>query len=94
MYRPCLVRDRLAIFHRWYETDVITLHFKTLLSQESKDRATKEYNETNILPNCMERDKTRRIMALVEYEDGTVDEVFSTDIQFLDSDRYFKKEGH
>lgn len=91
MYRPCFARGRLAIFHRWCETDVITLRFKTEMSKESRDRALREYHRCNVLPNCLEREKTRQIVAVVEYEDGTVDEVNPSDIEFLDSKKYLEK---
>lgn len=92
-YRPCSVNGKNALFHRWIEVDRIVLRFKTNLPEDSRNRAIMEYHKTNIVPNCMERDKSRKLMALVEFEDGTVDEVLPSDIQFLDSEKYFQKEN-
>lgn len=69
-YRPCWVRGRKALFHRW------------------------AYSAHPVLPRGMTADANARYFqfrntrALVEYEDGTMDRVYPTDIQFADGGRF------
>lgn len=68
-YRPCLVKGRKAIFHRWGEGKKI---FHDFLMVDGIEKAT----WTSI--------KETISTAIIEFEDGTVAEVDPTDIKFYD----------
>lgn len=88
-YRPCLVDGKKALFHQWIEkgmmliesnrfkdkTDFYNVCMDSLSSWDSHDKVT-TYTETR---------------ALVEFEDGTIDEVNPNLVKFIDSEELFKE---
>lgn len=73
-YRPCWVRGKKAIFHRWENTA------RPQLPRGEQPSETARYYQY------------RCTKAIVEYEDGTVDRVWPTDIQFADGDLFRERE--
>lgn len=92
-YRICLFNGNRALFHGFEVVDRIRLRFVTLLSEQSKYLALKEYEETDICPPCMIEEKTREVVAIIELRDGTIKEVSTSEIIFLDSQLKFMEEG-
>lgn len=69
-YRPCWVRGKKAIFHRWANSARPVL-------------------PRGVQPSENERFyQFRNTLALVEYEDGTMERVYPSDIQFADHGRF------
>jgi len=76
-FRPCLVDgSRKALFHRWADVDVLTL----------VNVDTKDVDGARVIfvsePGKVE--VAGETVAIVEYEDGTVDRVSPHRIRFLD----------
>lgn len=63
-YRPCLVKKRRALFHRW------------------EDRA--ETVGQSMLKGGPPAGQLWTVFGIVEYEDGTVEEVYPHEIKFID----------
>lgn len=64
-YRPCIVGNRKALFHRWIERVEIV---SPALAYGSPGGGV-----------------IKRPLGIVEYEDGKIEEVYPTKIQFVDN---------
>lgn len=84
-YRPCYVNDKKALFHRWIDKEEVVLQFNGfLLSTDEIAAALEDYRTKGILPNNTNVEKVKTTLAIVEYEDGTIDEVRPQQIRFAD----------
>lgn len=89
--RPCFVNGRKGMFHRWVDKEDFLLKLKcnSYISYEKAKYITAQFEKTGIAPSGFEMEKVIITYAIVEFEDGTIEEVRPTTITFLDGDRYF-----
>ena len=82
--RPCMADGEEALFHKWITEDRILLKEERHLTQRDKEKAVKYYHENNIVPIEYETVKTSKVYGLVEMNDGKMEYINPTNIQFLD----------
>lgn len=81
--RPCFVGEKKAWFHRWIDKDTPMLKVNAFLTQKAIDRlAEKIWNGIITAESSGEIMLHKCTLGLVEYEDGTVAEVYPTNIRF------------
>lgn len=91
--RPCLVNDKRALFHRWHIVDAAILNFKAKMNYEAVRTCRDVFAKEGWVPDCADVEKLTNTYALVEFEDGTInDRVPPRDIRFLDSGNFFVDE--
>lgn len=88
-YRPCTVRGKSAVFHRWVEKKEIVIQERSpsayqMLTDESIAHAIENVRKGYVSPD-FDIYTRRETVAIVEYEDGTVDEISPTEIKFTES---------
>lgn len=88
-YRQCKVLGVKALFHR-YVDDVKILFKNNVVTPQHVadgliDKHRKLIEELNIIPRGFDVEKVSATLALVEFEDGTVQKVDPTDVKFLDT---------
>lgn len=88
-YRPCLVDGKKALFHQWIKKGMLLIE-----SNRFKDK-TEFYNVCmDSLSSWDPHDKVTtytETRALVEFEDGTVNEVDPCLVKFVDSEELFEE---
>ena len=85
-YRPCYVDGKKALFHRWEEKEnlIIKHDGRFGIKPEVIARKMRENASIGILDtNYSSLDHISAILAIVEYEDGTVAEVEPTAVRFV-----------
>lgn len=70
-YRPCIVGDRKALFHRWVEKSKVV--------------------PPSMMVGGHPGGTVSGVVAIVEFEDGTVEEMYPYKIKFLDSKQLFSE---
>lgn len=82
--RPCWVNGRKGMFHRYIDkTD--TVFINDLNVKPDMAEIAKEYfDDTKIIPNGFRVDKIVTTYALIEFEDGHMEEIPPTTITFLE----------
>ena len=88
-YRQCTIDGKRALFHRWVEKDELLLNFNTFVKPDRMVKFTETYKENGYLPNGVELERIRTLVALVEFEDGTMKEVEALSVRFLDGREKF-----
>ena len=83
--RPCIVNGQKALFHKWAETENVILKFDGLADADEIRRIRKEYHRAGCLPPHFLTEKIKAVIALVEYEDGQMDEVRPCAVRFIDN---------
>lgn len=83
--RPCYVGDKKALFHRWVDVERPIMRFKTHTPAIYIREVRNQFHEQNIIPADVEIIKTKETFGVVEYEDGTIEEVHPTGIKFADN---------
>ena len=90
--RPCIVRGRKAHFHKWADKREIVIQERSLhpyagLTDKAIDLALENVRKGYVSPDfdIYTRHET---VAIVEYEDGTVEEVSPTEIKFTGAPCY------
>lgn len=78
--RPCFVDGKKALFHRWTDKEKLILQSKYIQSSRA-DSIDLDY--FNYFDDGVTLHKVKTIVAIVEYEDGTVAEVEPTSIKFV-----------
>lgn len=92
--RPCIVNGQKALFHTWVETENVILKFNGLATAETIQKAKKEFFRGGVISSEFSPEKIKAVVALVEYEDGQMDEVRPIAVRFVDnahSDYDFKE---
>ena len=84
-YRQCIVDGKKALFHRWVEKEDLLISFDCYLKFDQMENIAKDFIKKGILPNGSSTKNVKNLVALVEFEDGTMAEVGALSIQFLDS---------
>ena len=88
--RPCIVHGEKAIFHQLAVTERLVLNYKHALStNNSKRRWVLE--DGVIVTGACSTDKTRNIVAVVEFESGVLTTVDIDWVCFLDSGNVFRE---
>lgn len=82
--RPCWVDGRKGLFHRYIDkTETVFISDFTVKPDEAE--IAKEYfDNTKIIPNGFRVDKIVTVYALIEFEDGHMEEIPPTTITFLE----------
>ena len=88
-YRPCMVGDKKALFHRWAVDEDALLRFDMLLKYERIQEVRKIIEKEKVVPSGVHVEKLINTYGIVEYEDGTVEAVRPVLIKFLDSGNLF-----
>lgn len=83
--RPCIVNGQKALFHKWAETENVILKFNGLADAETIGKIRKEYRRLGCIPSNFTTEKIKAVVALVEYEDGQMDEVKASAVRFIDN---------
>lgn len=83
-YRPCYANNKKALFHRWTDKEEILLKYSGYICGNKVEKMVKQYQENGLLPNSADVEKVKTTFAIVEYEDGTIDEVRPQQIRFTD----------
>lgn len=82
--RLCLVQGRMAIFHKWIVKTSLYIKcngFSTVDEmKEQRDFCLKE----GVVPHSNALEKVENTYALIEYEDGYVDEIEPHYVRFID----------
>lgn len=77
--RPCFVDSKKALFHRWADKENLIIQSKAI----QNPRAGRLYlNYHNAFDDSYNLYKFKNIVAIVEYDDGTVAEVEPSKIKF------------
>lgn len=84
-YRPCIVEERDALFHRWAEIEQLVLKCDYRIHSAKLGPLLDVYNSTGIVPHELRTEKTKTVVGVVEFEDGTVKEIRPNCIRFLDT---------
>jgi hypothetical protein len=82
--RPCWVNGRKGMFHRYIDkTDTVFINDLNIKPDEAE--IAKEYfDNIKIVPNGFRVDKIVTTYALIEFEDGHMEEIPPTTITFLE----------
>lgn len=83
--RPCIVNGQKALFHKWAETENVILKFEGLADAETIRKIRKEFRRLGCIPPNYTTEKIKAVVALVEYEDGQMDEVRAIAVRFIDN---------
>ena len=87
--RPCMANGVIALFHKWITDEKAVLVFNSMIPYGTKELYAKKFYKNGVIPNGCEIKKITRNLALVEFEDGTVERIDPEDIEFLDSEEQF-----
>lgn len=91
-YRQCLVHNEKALFHRWADEDEVIYKSNAMVRDFEKLKQLKSlYESIGVIPYNMDVEKVRNTVAIVEFEDGTVEMVNPTDIHFIDGSKMFQE---
>lgn len=98
-YRPCYVCDataysdgrevirheRKALFHRWTEKDklIIKTDGRFSLKPHIIKEQLKEFEQRGFVGPGLGAEHVKHTLAIVEYEDGTIEEVEPCDVRFV-----------
>ena len=90
--RPCFVDGKKALFHRWADKENLIIQSKAIQNPRAGRLDLNYYNAFDDSHNLY---KLKNIVAIVEYEDGTVAEVEPSKIKFATGifNEYFFDEG-
>lgn len=87
--RPCLVDGSRAYFHRWMDADEAVITVSAKLDPRSYAKLTRDVSQRLLqstpLPNCVDAQIVRHTYGLIEYLDGTVEQVKPERIKFTDN---------
>jgi hypothetical protein len=86
--RPCWVKGKKGLFHRYIDkTETVFINDFNVKPTDAE--IAKEYfDNTKIIPNGFRVDKIVTTYALVEFEDGHMEEIQPTTITFLDNSEF------
>jgi hypothetical protein len=92
-YRPCIVGDKNALFHRWIEKERVILKFNYPTKPWVMSLIRERFERDNVAPVESNLCTVKNTFGLVEFEDGTIHEVDPKEIRFLDSRNVFHENG-
>lgn len=82
--RTCEVDGKPAVFHRWAECDRDLLRLAAFVKPEHQDEILQRYKDDGVIPCACDLEVVRVVVALVEYEDGSVSKVEPERVKFTD----------
>lgn len=82
--RPCSVNGRKAWFHCWVQTEHPYFLSTSFCSREEMKEMSREIENKTIIPSDFRVEKIARVVALVEYDNGTVVKVNPEEVTFED----------
>lgn len=85
--RPCLANGKEATFHRWSVKVDLFLKANSLMKSDYMTNLAQLVKKDKIIPPHFDTETIQRTVAIVEYEDGAVDEVEPTKIKFICDDK-------
>lgn len=89
-YRPCTVKGRRALFHKWIVNEDILVKCRGPYSSDIWLKESEVIRKKRMIPPHNDIEKVTNTFALVEFEDGSVEKVRVEDIRFLDSRSRFE----
>lgn len=90
-YRPCMVGDKKAMFHRWAVDEEVLIKFNGFIKNDRLAMLCQSIREDRIVPPNTETEKLTNTYGIVEFEDGEVRPVRPVEIRFLDSEGLFQE---
>lgn len=87
--RPCYVDGTPALFHKWIVEDKSILIFNSMIAPKQKESYIKKFKKDGTVPPACGVKNIRMNFALVEFEDGRIEQVETTAIKFCDSEELF-----
>lgn len=88
--RPCSVNGRKAWFHCWIQIEHPYFISTAFCSREEIKEMSCRIEDMTIIPSSIKFEKTTRVVALVEYDNGTVAKVNPEEITFEDGRKTMK----
>ena len=88
--RPCSVNGRKAWFHCWVQTEHPYFISTAFYSREEIKEMSCRIEDMTIIPPSFKVEKITQVVALVEYDNGTVVKVNPEEITFEDGKRNLK----
>ncbi len=82
--RPCSVNGHKAWFHCWIQTEHPYFINKGFCSREEIKEMSRRIEDMTIISSSLKVEKITRVVALVEYDNGTVGKVNPEEITFED----------
>lgn len=82
--RPCLVDGDQAYFHRWVDSDEMSVRVNAFVNAAEMAQIEDRLRRCAPLPQICDTQILRRTFALVEYINGVVEMVHPERIQFID----------
>ena len=88
--RPCWVNGRKGMFHKWIEKEigVILPDGCGIVPGERLLLVKEMYENDGVIPSSFKLDKVKNTYALIEFEDGHIEEIPPTTITFLDHSEF------
>ena len=91
--RPCIINSKRAFFHRWADREEVILKINAFVPTQHAKELKKIYECDGYIPNGINTETVKRVVAIVEFEDGTVAEVLPENIRFVDSKKSKKEKA-
>lgn len=88
--RPCSVNGRKAWFHCWIQTEHPYFISTAFCSREEIKEMSCRIEDITIIPSSFKVEKITKVVALVEYDNGTVVKVNPEEITFEDGKKTMK----
>ena len=81
--RPCTVGDRNGKFHKWIEESRVVIKSNEMLRHDHLKRVEQFIDKNLIIPESYEFGIVTNTVALVEFNDGTVEKVKPEEVRFV-----------
>lgn len=82
--RSCEVNGNKGYFHGWYEKKDYLLQYKAMATKNNMKRMHDCFKELNAIDNSCDIYELNKLVGIVEFEDGHIEEIVPEDIRFLD----------
>lgn len=81
--RPCIVGERNGKFHKWIEEQKMLLKFNNTLKANDVKNLKKAFELSDVIPTYADYEIITNTVALVEFDDGTVEKVKPEEVRFV-----------
>ena len=89
--RPCYVDKRFGLFHRWVDKQDILVKIGVRLPTSALKKYVENFENNGVIPPDCDAEKVINTYALVEFEDGHIEEIPPTTITFVPHDIFRKR---
>ena len=84
IYRKCEVRGRRATLILFADEETVFVNVDTFATEENITKIADKVLQTHAVPQHCHIDKVRQVVAIVEYENGTIEKIDPSFIRFTD----------